>query len=143
MLRSASYAPHMELLVNMDVPELNKAVAFYTGALGLTVGRRFGEEGVELLGAVSRIYLLAKPAGTTPAPGARLRNYARHWTPVHLDFVVPDVDTAVERAVEAGAKLDEPAADRSWGRIAILADPFGHGFCLLQFSARGYDEIAR
>jgi predicted enzyme related to lactoylglutathione lyase len=56
--------------------------------------------------------------------------------------VVPDVDAAVERAVEAGAKVDEPATDRVWGRIAILADPFGHGFCLLQFSGRGYDAIA-
>jgi predicted enzyme related to lactoylglutathione lyase len=132
----------LDLLVNIDVPELAKAAAFYTRALGLTVGRRFGEDGIELLGASSRIYLLAKPAGRTPAPGARPRNYARHWTPVHLDFVVPDVDAAVERAVEAGAKVDEPATDRSWGRIAILADPFGHGLCLLQFSGRGYDAIA-
>jgi len=89
----------VDLLVNIDVPELDAAVAFYTRAFGLTVGRRFGEDGVELLGAVARIYLLAKPAGTTPAPGARPRNYARHWTPVHLDFVVPDVAAAVERAV--------------------------------------------
>src|SRR6266851_2474533 len=57
------------LLVNIDVPELESAVAFYTRALGLTVGRRFGEDGVELLGAVARIYLLATAAGTTPAPG--------------------------------------------------------------------------
>jgi len=132
----------MDLLINIDVPDMEKAVAFYTRALGLTVGRRFGEDGVELLGGVAPIYLLAKPAGTAPAPDARPRNYARHWTPVHVDFVVPDVDAAVERAVEAGAKVDEPATDRVWGRIAILADPFGHGLCLLQFSARGYDAIA-
>jgi predicted enzyme related to lactoylglutathione lyase len=132
----------VELLVNIDVPGLDEAVAFYTRALGLTVGRRFGEDGVELLGGAVPIYLLAKAAGTTPAPGARPRNYARHWTPAHLDFVVPDVDAAVERAVEAGAKVDEPAQNRSWGRIAILADPFGHGFCVLQFSGRGYDAIA-
>jgi len=132
----------VDLLVNIDVPELEPAVAFYTRAFGLTVGRRFGDGGVELLGAVAPFYLLAKPAGTTPAPGARPRNYARHWTPLHLDFVVPDVDAAVERAVEAGARVDEPAANRSWGRIAILADPFGHGFCLLQFTGRGYDAIA-
>jgi predicted enzyme related to lactoylglutathione lyase len=132
----------VDLLVNIDVPELEKGVAFYTRALGLTVGRRFGDDGVELLGAVARIYLLAKAAGTTPAPGARPRNYARHWTPVHLDFVVPDVDAAVERAVEAGAKVDEPAQDRDWGRIAMLADPFGHGICLLHFSERGYDAIS-
>jgi len=43
---------------------------------------------------------------------------------------------------DAGAKVDEPAQDRAWGRIAILADPFGHGFCLLQFSGPGYDAIA-
>ena len=61
---------------------------------------------------------------------------------MHLDFLVPDVDAAVERAVNAGAKVDEPAQDRDWGCIAILADPFGHGFCLLQFSGPGYDAIA-
>lgn len=133
----------MDLLVNIDVPELERAVAFYTGAFGLTLGRRFGEDGVELLGGSAPIYLLAKAAGTEPAPDARARNYARHWTPVHLDFVVSDVDAAVERAIEAGAKVEQPAQDRSWGRIAVLADPFGHGFCVLQFSARGYDAIAQ
>jgi len=30
----------------------------------------------------------------------------------------------------------------SWGRIAVMADPFGHGFCLIEFLGRGYDEIA-
>jgi predicted enzyme related to lactoylglutathione lyase len=29
-----------------------------------------------------------------------------------------------------------------WGRIAVLSDPFGNGFCLIQFLNRGYDEIA-
>ncbi len=26
-------------------------------------------------------------------------------------------------------------------RLAILADPFGNGFCLLEFRGRGYDEL--
>jgi len=30
----------------------------------------------------------------------------------------------------------------TYGRIVQLADPFGHGWCLLEFSARGYDAIA-
>ena len=52
------------------------------------------------------IYLLEKAAGT-PAAGARQpRDYARHWTPVHLDVVVDDVDAAVARAVAAGARLE-------------------------------------
>jgi len=26
--------------------------------------------------------------------------------------------------------------------LALMADPFGHGFCLLQFVGQGYDELA-
>lgn len=25
---------------------------------------------------------------------------------------------------------------------ALFVDPFGHGFCLIEFTGRGYDEIA-
>ncbi len=35
-----------------------------------------------------------------------------------------------------------PIEQHKWGKMAVLADPFGHGFCLLQFQGRGYDEIA-
>jgi len=49
--------------------------------------------------------------------------------------------TTLERAVAAGAKLEAPAKDAVYGRIAMLADPFGHGFCLLQFNERGYDAL--
>jgi predicted enzyme related to lactoylglutathione lyase len=51
------------------------------------------------------------------------------------------MDEAVARAVGAGAKLEAPAKDTAYGRIAMLADPFGHGFCLLQFSDKGYDAL--
>jgi predicted enzyme related to lactoylglutathione lyase len=131
------------LRVCIDVDDLDAGVAFYTRALGLTAGRRLGDEWVELVGAPCVIDLLAKPPGTTAAPtGTRaLRAYDRHWTPVHLDVVVDDLDTAVRRAVDAGAKLELAAETKPWGRIAVLADPFGHGFCLLEFTGRGYDEV--
>lgn len=132
----------MDLLINVDVPDLARAIAFYTRALGLTVGRRFGSDGVELLGANAQIYLLVKAAGSQPAPGAAPRDYQRHWTPVHLDLAVNDLGTALQRALDAGATLEQPVQQRSWGRMANLADPFGHGFCILQFSAEGYDAIA-
>ena len=131
----------MHLLINIDVPDLPAAEALYTSAFGLTAGRRFGDGGVELLGAQAPIYLLQNPAGSIAAADMP-RDYARHWTPVHLDLVVPDVDAAVARAVAAGAVLEQAARSHDWGRIALLADPFGHGFCLLQFLGRGYDEIA-
>jgi predicted enzyme related to lactoylglutathione lyase len=132
----------MDVLINVDVPDLEKATGFYTRALGLTIGRRFGGEGVELLGAKVPIYLLVKGAGTLPAPGAAPRNYARHWTPLHLDVAVSDLESTLRRALDAGAKLEGPIQEREWGRMANLADPFGHGFCILQFSASGYDAIA-
>jgi predicted enzyme related to lactoylglutathione lyase len=131
------------LLVNIDVDDLTRAVAFYTTAFGLMVGRKFGTLGVELTGGSAPIYLLAKPDGSSagPATGER-RHYTRHWTPVHLDFVVDDLDSAVARAEAAGAKLEAGPATHAWGRIAQMADPFGHGLCLIQFLGRGYDEIA-
>lgn len=136
-------ASRMNLLVNIDVDDLEKAVSFYSAAFALEVGRRFGSFGVEMLGGSSPIYLLAKPSGTlaTHATPQR-RSYERHWTPVHLDFVVDDIEAAVQRAIAAGAQLEMPVATHKWGKLALLADTFGHGFCFVQFLGRGYDEIA-
>lgn len=130
----------MTLLLNIDVPDVETGVRFYTAAFGLKVGRRFGTDFVELLGWPAPVYLLTKKAGTVGA-GGDLRRYSRHWTPVHPDIVVENVDAAVKQAVAAGAKLEVPAADAAYGRIAMLADPFGHGFCLLQFNEKGYDAL--
>jgi lactoylglutathione lyase len=131
------------ILANIDVEDLAKAVDFYCSALDLTVGRRFGDSAVELLGASSPIYLLQKNAGTLASiSSSSCREYGRHWTPVHLDFVVPRVDRAVAQAQDAGALLEGEVREHVWGRIAVMADPFGHGFCLIEFVGRGYDEIA-
>jgi predicted enzyme related to lactoylglutathione lyase len=130
----------MSLLLNIDVPDVEAGVRFYAEAFGLRVGRRFGADFVELLGWPAPVYLLTKKAGTVGA-GGDLRRYERHWTPVHPDVVVDNVDDAVARAVKAGARLEAPAKDAPYGRIAMLADPFGHGFCLLQFSEKGYDAL--
>jgi predicted enzyme related to lactoylglutathione lyase len=133
----------MDLLVNIDVDDLPKAIAFYQQAAGLRLGRRFGSLAVEMLGASSAVYLLVKAAGTRPATNTDdIRRYRRHWTPVHLDFVVSDIEAAVGRAIEAGAKIEGEIQTHKWGRIAHMADPFGHGICFIQFVGRGYDEIA-
>jgi uncharacterized glyoxalase superfamily protein PhnB len=95
-----------------------------------------------MVGASAPVYLLRKSAGTiasTESP--HVRDYARHWTPVHLDFVVPDIDAAVARALSAGATLEQPPEAKRWGKLALLADPFGHGFCFVEFTGRGYDEL--
>jgi predicted enzyme related to lactoylglutathione lyase len=133
---------NVSLLINIDVDDLGHALDFYPRAFGLRIGRRFDAEFVELVGANARIYLLVKPSGSKVSPGAgSTRHYARHWTPVHLDLVVEDIEAAVERALEAGATLEGPIEDHDYGRLAMFGDPFGHGFCLLQFTGRGYDEL--
>lgn len=133
----------MDLLVNIDVDDLEKAIRFYGTAFDLHVGRRFGAFGVELLGSSAPVYLLVKQAGTPASDTTRqTRSYDRHWTPAHLDFVVDDIEAAVQRAVRAGARLEKPVATQAWGKLAPMADPFGHGFCFVQFLGSGYDEIA-
>jgi predicted enzyme related to lactoylglutathione lyase len=137
------YHGHMtEIRICVDVPDLDRAVAFYSAALGLRPGRRNGALWAEMLGAGCPVDLLPVEPGSEASPGgAARRDFGRHWTPVHLDLAVPDLEAAVERARAAGAVLERPIVSRKWGRMANMADPFGHGFCLLQFSGRGYDEI--
>jgi predicted enzyme related to lactoylglutathione lyase len=133
----------MDFLVNIDVDDLEKAIRFYGTALGLTVGRRLGATGIEMLGASAAIYLLPKAPETPIAVASpATRTYQRHWTPVHLDFVVDNIERAVQKAVLAGAQLEQPITTHEWGKLAMMADPFGHGFCFIQFLGRGYDEIA-
>lgn len=131
----------MNLLINIDVGDLATAESFYTAAFGLHAGRRFGSAAVELVGGTAAIYLLNKPAGSIGA-GASVRSYARHWAPLHCDVLVDDLDAALIRALAAGAVQEDDIREHDWGRIVTLADPFGHGWCLLQFRGRGYDEIA-
>lgn len=128
-------------IVNLDVPDLAAAETFYTAAFDLRVGRRLGPGALELLGGPTPLYLLQNDAGSAATEDGDVRDYERHWTPVHLDWVIADIDAALARAVAAGATLERPVRERLWGKIAVLSDPFGHGFCLIQFSDAGYDAL--
>lgn len=133
----------MAAIVNIDVPDLERGIAFYTGAFELRLSRLLGSGFAELLGAGVPIYLLESREGTPPFREAKSpRDYARHWTPVHFDFIVPDLDAALARALAAGAKQESEPSEHAYGRLVLLSDPFGHGVCLLQFNAQGYDAIA-
>jgi catechol 2,3-dioxygenase-like lactoylglutathione lyase family enzyme len=133
----------MEIRICIDVDDMERGIDFYTRGLGLRPGRRLGSDWVELLGAGSPIDLLSSAPGTPPMGEhhPQRRDYARHWTPVHLDFVVDEIDAAATRLVSLGAVLERPIQERRWGRMANMADPFGHGIDLLQFKGRGYDEL--
>jgi hypothetical protein len=55
-----------------------------------------------------------------------------HWMSY---FAVDNTDAAVERAVAAGGKLMVPAFDMAYGRMAVLADPAGAAFSIVQLPA--------
>jgi predicted enzyme related to lactoylglutathione lyase len=112
---------------------LSDGVRFYTEAFGFSkVSEPF--PGVVLLRAgACEICLLEKEAGTTPAAGTSDRRaYQRHWTPVHLDFHVADLDAALAQAVSAGAKQEGLFRNPGYPGVAFCSDPFGHGFCLIE-----------
>ena len=130
------------LILNIDVPDMEAGVAFYTAAFGLEVGRRFDGGFVELLGAETRLYLLEKAAGTPIGPaGGDVRRFERHWTPIHPDFIVDDIAAASARVIAAGAVQEGETCEAPYGQLAMFADPFGHGFCLIQFNAACYDAL--
>ncbi|QEA39634.1 VOC family protein [Pistricoccus aurantiacus] len=132
----------MRILVNIDVPDLAPAIAFYTAALGLTHSRTLDEDVAELTGASSVIYLLKTPSGSKAASTlSERRTYSRHWTPVHLDFVVEDTEEATERALGAGANRESEYTEWRGSKCVTFSDPFGHGFCLIEFAEETYREV--
>lgn len=132
----------MRLLINIDVPNLASGIEFYTQAFGLKLVRTLDSDVAELGGAPCPVFLLAKANETIATPEQQQRDYDRHWTPIHLDFTVDDIVSAVEQAISAGARLETPAKEYPWGRLAVLCDPFGNGFCLIEFVGLGYDELS-
>lgn len=133
-----------EVLVNIDVPDLKLGVDFYTRGLNFALRRHLFEGTVAELhcGAV-KIFLIEHAQDSVPFAGAQTRRtFTRHWTPVHLDVVVENLQAALDQALAHGATAAaEPSASK-WGTLAPLADPFGHGICLIEFSPQGYDAAA-
>lgn len=123
----------ISLSISVDVPSLAEGIRFYTEAFGFEVGKA-PVPGVAVLRAGSMtLCLLEKKAGTRPSPHTtETRHYERHWTPVHLDIHVQDLDAALARAIEAGARQEQVFRNPEHGSAAFCSDPFGHGFCLIE-----------
>jgi len=127
------------VVVNIDVPELVSAIDFYEAAVGVEFRRFLDDDVAELAYGASALYLLRKPATSRPTPAAaQRRNFARHWTPVHVDFVVADLDEAVARAIAAGAVRESDCIEWRGSKCVTFSDPFGHGFCLIEFAGESY-----
>lgn len=133
----------VSVIVNVDVPDLGEAVKFYEDGLGFAGTRRlFGGTVAELTAEATKIYLIQRDPGSVAVPDATIsRTYAPHWTPVHLDVVVDDIETALAKALGAGATSSGDITTNDWGKLAPIRDPFGHGICLIQFQGGGYDHV--
>ena len=117
----------MEFSICIDVDDVDRAVEFYGRGLGLTVVEHQPDWAQAKLGDQT-FWIMKTPAGVQ---GKISRDYRRHWTPVHLDFSVADIEEAVKRAVEAGGKLEGEIQYGPKGGLANLVDPSGNGVDLV------------
>jgi catechol 2,3-dioxygenase-like lactoylglutathione lyase family enzyme len=112
---------------SIDVPRLADGIRFYSEAFGFEKTAEPYPGVVVLRLQDFELCLLEKPTGSSPCPNSEeTRHYTRHWTPVHLDFHVDDLNRALETAISAGATQEQ-----LYEGAAFCSDPFGHGFCLL------------
>jgi PhnB protein len=121
------------------------AIAFYKRALGAEEVMRMADPGgriqhAEIKIGDSRIML----ADEHPEIQA-LSPKTVGGSPVSIHLYIEDVDTAVEHAVAAGAKLIRPVADQFYGdRLGGIEDPFGYRwFIATHKEDLSMDEIRR
>ena len=55
-----------------------------------------------------------------------------------MDFVVDDVTKAAQRAIDAGAIPESDYVEWNGSKCITFSDPFGHGFCLIEFAGDTY-----
>jgi predicted enzyme related to lactoylglutathione lyase len=119
--------------ISVDVPNLAEGVRCYASALGLSKASEPVPGVVVLRGGNVEICLLEKRAGSKASSHTtETRRYERHWTPVHLDFHVDDLQGALHKALDAGALAEQGFENPGHGSVAFCSDPFGHGFCLIE-----------
>jgi catechol 2,3-dioxygenase-like lactoylglutathione lyase family enzyme len=122
----------MSYSATIDVPDLEAGVAFYAGLFGFTETARPLPTLAVLDADGQSLLIFQKEPGSHPVKNALIaRDYARHWTPVHLDFHIEDVKAMLPELARLGGTLEELHELPGRPTVAFCADPFGHGFCLI------------
>ncbi|MEO8184940.1 MAG: VOC family protein [Deltaproteobacteria bacterium] len=73
---------------------MKAATTFYRDAPGCSIDKEQASHNTLLVGSTT-VHLSLEEGGTDATGTGCTRTYERHWTPVHLDFDVDDVDAAV------------------------------------------------
>jgi len=115
-------APDYVILI---VENLDRALDFYTGILGLRLGHRSGDY-AQLDTGITRLSLYTRKA-MAQMLGMSLEAPAANAPGFEIGFKVTDVDAVFGELVARGALAVVPPTDRFWGqRTAYVRDPDGH-----------------
>ena len=130
------------------VRDIDKAVEFYSGVIGLEVQSRYERAGAGIDqvigydGAHLRIALLGAPGGEhmfeliqylNPLSGERPTEERSVLGGSHLGFLVDDIGAAFDRIAASDARILNPPTDVAPGRTACyLQDPDGNWIELIQ-----------
>jgi catechol 2,3-dioxygenase-like lactoylglutathione lyase family enzyme len=115
-------APDYVVLVVEDV---DRALGFYCGLLGLRLGHRSGPY-AQLETGATRVALYER-AAMAQTLGRELESPSPDAPAFELGFKVDDCDAVYDEVVAAGAAPAVPPTDRSWGqRTAYVRDPDAH-----------------
>ena len=118
----------MKFDICIDVNDVERAVEFYGRGLGFEVVESH-PDWAQLKLNQQTFWVMKTAAGPD---GAIARDFRRHWTPLHLDLQVDDLDEAVKRALKAGGMLDREIQRGPKSNLANLSDPSGNGIDLVQ-----------
>lgn len=118
--------------VSIDVPDLDAGLRFYAQIFGFVeTARPFPTMAILDANNLS-VCMHQKAAGSkSSSAGQEPRHYERHWTPVHLDFHVEDLDAVLEKVRAQGGTIENEFRSHGPKPVAFCSDPFGNGFCVI------------
>jgi PhnB protein len=124
------------VIPHLVVDDAAAAIDFYVKAFdGVELGRVPGPDG-KLIHAALNINgstVMLNDDFPEMSGGKSMTPKALGGTPVTIHLQVTDVDTAFQRALDAGATVVMPLEDQFWGdRYGAVEDPFGHHWSLGQ-----------
>ncbi len=118
--------------VSIDVPDLDSGVHFYARVFGFIESSRPFPTMALLDANNLTVCMHQKVQGTKSSSGsAAQRHYERHWTPVHLDLHVHDIDAVLSRVRAEGGSVENEFRTQGPKPVAFCSDPFGNGFCII------------
>ena len=125
-----SVSPHLV------VDDAAAAIDFYVKAFGATEYGRVPHPDGRLVHAALNVngsMVMLNDDFPEMSDGKSTTPTALGGTPVTIHLQVTDVESAFQRAVDAGATVVAPLEDQFWGdRYGVVRDPFGHQWSLGQ-----------